>query len=491
MFDYFLTQIVKLSFDVIFALILIYNIVAVIVIVFYEKRKPTTALAWLMVLFFLPVLGFLLYLFVGRHIFREKIFKEKTINDALIRTIIEGQINEITGLTQYPPGFEKLQRFHKIIIMLLNEDHAHVSIHNEIEVYTNGNEKFKSFLAAIESAERYIHIEYYIIRNDELGRKVIDALTRKAKEGLEVRLLADAVGVNSLPKNFFNELKKAGGYVEIFFPLWVPFINLRLNHRNHRKFLIIDGKIGFIGGFNIGDEYLGKGPLGYWRDTHFKITGIAVHSLQLRFIMDWNYASKNKLDLNDFYFQDIEKKGNVALQIVSSGPDAPQMSIRDLYLCLIHEARESVYIETPYFVPDEPISEALRTAAQSGIDVRIIIPCKPDHPFVYWSSYSYLGELLPFGVKGYTYEKGFIHSKTIVVDGLVGSVGTANWDIRSFKLNFETNASFGDENLGAKMKNIFLLDLKECKELTLERYEGRNFIIKVKEGIARLLSNLQ
>ncbi len=282
---------------------------------------------------------------------------------------------------------------------------------------------------------------------------------------------------------------KAGGEVASFFPSKIPLINLRINYRNHRKLAIIDGKYGFIGGFNIGNEYIGLSKkFGYWRDTHLRIKGSSVHMMQTRFFLDWRHASKEKTLYDEKYYPTIETNGKTGIQIVSSGPDSEQEQIKIGYLKMINSARESIYIQTPYFVPDQSILEALKIASLSGVDVKIMIPNKPDHMFVYWATYSYIGELLGSGVKAYTYENGFIHAKTIVVDGKISSVGTANIDVRSFKLNFEVNAFIYDTKTSTELKKIFEDDLKISSEITIEKYKRRSKLIVVKESISRLLS---
>jgi cardiolipin synthase len=280
-------------------------------------------------------------------------------------------------------------------------------------------------------------MEYYILRNDELGREVVSALTRKARQGVEVRLLYDALG-NKIPREGYRDLVEAGGKVSEFYKVLIPSISLKVNYHDHRKIAVIDGTTGFLGGFNIGDEYLGKGPLGFWRDTAVQINGPGAAALQFRFFLDWNYATKENLKLERKYFPLHPGEGSSIVQVVSGGPDQVWNPIKEEYLKLIGIAREYIYLQTPYFIPDQSVLDALRIAALSGVDVRIMFPCKPDHPLVYWASYSYVAELLDAGVRAYTYDNGFIHAKTATVDDAVASIGTANWDIRSFRLNFET-----------------------------------------------------
>jgi cardiolipin synthase len=310
----------------------------------------------------------------------------------------------------------------------------------------------------------------------------------KAKAGVHVRLLYDHIGSLGIEK-ILQPLVNAGGQVAAFFPSKIPYLNLRLNYRNHRKLAIIDGQAGFVGGINVGDEYLGLVKrFGYWRDTHLKITGSAVYDMQTRFLLDWNLSSEHKLNLSHRFFPPTTNGGDIGVQIVSSGPHSESEQIKNSFLKMIYGAKENIYIQTPYFVPDETLLNALKTAALSGVDVRVMIPAKPDHKIVKWVAFSYMGEVLNAGVKVYQYEKGFLHAKTIVVDGKVSSVGTANFDVRSFKLNFETNALIYDEDIAVKLQQIFINDMTNCRELTLHLYNNRSTAIKFKESVTRLLS---
>ena len=338
--------------------------------------------------------------------------------------------------------------------------------------------------------QKYIFIWSIIYsKDDNLGKIILEILCRKAKQGVEVNLLYDGMGCLKVPKSFFAPLIEAGGKVAIFFPPFLPYINLRLNFRNHRKICTIDGRYGFIGGFNIGDEYLGLSKrFGFWRDTHLFIQGDAIDALELHFLLDWRFAANEDSVFDSKYFPHRTHLGKTGLQMVSSGPDSTFNSIKNGYLKMISKAEKNIYIETPYFIPDDSILEALRIASLSGIDVRIIIPSKPDHPFVYWASTSYMGELLESGVKCYTYTKGFLHSKFLSIDGYISSVGTANLDIRSFTLNFEINAFIYDKDITSKLDAFFNDDLKFCDELTLEKYINRSFTVKFKESVSRLLS---
>jgi cardiolipin synthase len=308
---------------------------------------------------------------------------------------------------------------------------------------------------------------------------------------VEVKLLYDGMGCMHLPRKFFRPLLDAGGKVASFFPPLLPYINLRINYRNHRKICLIDGEEGFVGGYNIGDEYLGiSKEFGFWRDTHIRIKGSALDELELRFLLDWRYASHDNFIAAAQYFPTRSEQGKSGVQIVSSGPDSKWSAIKNGYIKMISSARSNIYLQTPYFVPDDSILEALKIAALSGIDVRLIIPGKPDHYLVHWASLSYVGELLEAGVRCYTYNRGFIHSKLIVIDGLVSTVGTANLDIRSFELNFEVNAFIYDEKLSQDIEASFIKDLDDCTEITIEGYLSRSLSVRIKEAFCRLLSPL-
>ena len=374
--------------------------------------------------------------------------------------------------------------------MNLKSSEALLSFDNDVVIFDDGHQKFDALVADIKSAKKEINIQYYIIQPDVLGRRVRDALIERAKAGVKVRLLYDDVGSKKTSPKFYQELRDAGGKVEVFFPSLFRIINFRVNNRNHRKLVIIDGKIGYIGGFNVGDEYLGLDKkFGYWRDTHLRITGGAVNHIQGKFILDWHQAGNNKPGhWGEYLFEEEKQTGNSPIQIVSSGPDSETEHLKNMYIKLILSAKKSVFIQTPYFIPDTSFMDACKIALLSGVDVRIMIPCKPDHPFVYWATWSYVGDLLDYGAEILLYENGFLHAKTIVVDEEVACVGTMNIDSRSFRLNFEVSAIVYDEKIASKLYELFLKDIEVSSELTLERYEARSLLIKFKEGISRLLS---
>lgn len=459
------------------------NLVLVGTLIFIERRNPSTTWAWLLVFILLPGIGFVIYVFLGQNLSKQKIFNKKIISDKKRKEFIANVE------TSYEDFDDQVKDYVDLIKMNMSSSGAVYTQNNDVQAFIEGKEKFDALLRDIENAKEFIHIEYYIIQNDELGKKLLDLLTRKASEGVEVKLLYDAMGSSKLTKSLLLPLKSAGGRVATFFPAVLPHINTRVNFRNHRKLVIVDGKYGFIGGFNVGDEYLGLNKkIGYWRDTHLRICGDAVNCIEERFLLDWCYAANETMDACEKYFTKKEQVGTIGIQIVASGPDSTKQNIKNGYLKMINNAKKRVFIQTPYFIPDESILEALKISALSGVDVRVMMPGKPDHAFVMWAANSYVGELLKSGVKVYYYNKGFLHAKTMTADGLVSSIGTANMDIRSFKLNFEVNAFIFDHNVSSNLEEIFEKDMNDSSNITLKMYENRSRGLRIKESVARLVS---
>ena len=472
---------ILLGLSVVFLLL---NIFFSFSLIFIERKDPTTTWAWLLILLVLPGLGFMIYIMFGQNLSRQKIFKEKIRVDEHKRKNINDKYEK--DIHQHDGG----ERFSDLKKMNFNHSGAKYTTNNNANVYVNGEDKFKKLIEDIKNAKRYIHIEYYIFKNDMIGKIVINELTKKAEDGLEVRLLVDSMGSRKLTKKAIKKYSDAGGKYSIFFPGIVPHINTRVNYRNHRKIVVIDGEYGYVGGFNVGKEYISKDPeVGYWRDTHVRIQGEAVDDLNERFLLDWCYAADEEIEDYDKYSSKSNKDvGDVGIQIVTSGPDHKEQYIRNAYIKLINNAKENVYLETPYLVPDSPILESLKISALSGVDVRIIIPGKPDHFFMQWAASSYIGELLEAGIKIYNYQKGFIHAKTIVADSAVMSIGTANMDIRSFKLNFEVNAFIFDDRIAKDGQAQFMKDIQNSEEITKEIYDNRSVVVRIKESLIRLVS---
>jgi len=483
-----------------------FNLILALVIVFFQRRDPKTVWAWLLVLCFLPLVGFVLYLFVGRSFYCKKKLKNKGLEDK--RRLEASKQEEKIVFNDFKVSEKVDKDYVNLVRFNLRTGDCVYTENNKVSLFTDGNRKFDELVAALNKAERFIFLQYYIIREDIVFERICRCLKQKAAEGVKVYVLADGVGSRKVKGRLWAELEAKRIKVNRFFPPIAKKLDFRMNYRNHRKIVVIDGKVGFTGGFNVGKEYLGLDKkYGYWRDTHLKIEGDAVMELMLKFVQDWNYAAeteKESLEYKDFVVlaesyadgereqgrQNVKKRGNVGVQIVSSGPDLKNEQIRDNFLYMIYRAKKSIYIQSPYFIPDEAVFCALKMAAQNDIEVKIMIPDKPDHPFVYWATHSFVGDLLRYGARCYIYENGFLHAKAIMVDGLVSSVGTANMDVRSFKLNFEVNAMLYDAEVTKELETIFLKDIGKSRELTLYDYRQRSFGVRVKEQVSRLLSPL-
>lgn len=465
------------------------NILLSVFIVFFQRKEPASAWAWLLILYAIPIIGFLFYLLAGMDFHKRKIFRIKEIGDKLNEAIRqqEKQIQSQDLLRREPD----IASFSDLVMYNLESNGSVLTEDNKVTVYTDGTKKFDALIEDIRHAQKYIFIQYYIIRKDLLFTKMKEELVKKAKEGVDVKILYDAMGCRGITKTYWKKLKREGIDVVEFFPARMRWVHIRINYRNHRKIAVIDGKTAYVGGYNIGKEYIGLSKrFGYWRDTHLRIEGAAASDLMLHFMLDWNYSAETNLFENQKYAPPSlpEAPGECKVQIISSGPDSMYKNVRNNYLRLINKARTRIYIQTPYFIPDEAILSALIIACNSGIEVNLMIPCKPDHPFVYWATRSYTGDLIMAGANCYLYNNGFLHAKGICIDGKAYCYGTANMDIRSFNLNFEVNAVVYDEAETLKMEEIFREDLKHCTRITRDMYTQRNLIMRIREQFSRLLS---
>lgn len=492
-------------FDLVFLLITIFyviNVILSVITLLLERRDASSVWAWILVMAFVPVFGFLLYVFVGRKLSREKIFSLLEVRSGVRpEEVVQRQRQDMLD-GEFAFGNEVSARYGDLAVLLADDEGSRFTQDNRVRVFLDGNDKFDSLVADIEAATDHVHLLYYIFRPDELGTRILTALAERAEAGVEVRLCFDAMGGKGVRKKDLARLRAAGGQVHSFFPNVLPLVNFRINNRTHRKIAVIDGRIGYVGGFNIGDEYLGKSPkFGYWRDTHLRIVGGAVASLQKRLLMDWNVAAPKEQHVGwiERYFPDGERygesatdhvHGDVAVQIASSGPDCTWERIKFGYLKLFSLARESIWIQTPYFMPDQAVMDALKVAARSGIDVRLMVPDKPDHLLVYPATLGFADELAEAGAKVHIYRNGFMHAKTVLIDEKVGSVGSANIDNRSFRLNFEVNAFLYDADIGRELGDIFRQDLTHCTDFNHAEAYRHPVIGTIKESISRLVSPL-
>ena len=470
------------------------NVVFSILVMYYERKKPMISVLWILTFIFIPFLGFVLYLLLGRNLRPDKkrIFKLKKDYDDMYKNWLTYEKHMLEeGDISFSD--ENTSNYLNIIKMNINSCNSIYTEDNNITLFTHGKDKYKTLLEDIRNATETINILYYIINNDLIGRELIELLTLKAKEGVEIRLLYDHLGSFFTPFKLYNDLIKSGGKVNRFFPIKFGTF-LRINFRNHRKIVVIDGKIGYIGGMNIGDEYRGLSPkLCPWRDTHLRITGSAVGFLQERFLMDW-YYSTNEQEIHEDsllrkFFVLNPGDGDVGAQIISSGPDSNAEQIKRSYIKMISSAKNKLFIQSPYFVPDESFLEALQIASMSGVDVRVMLPSVPDKRFVYHATTSYIRDLLEYNIKVYLYP-GFIHSKTMLVDDGVVSIGTANMDIRSFALDFEVNAIIYNSSFVLECSEVFENDMSISSIVTKDLYNSRSPWVKIQEGISRLLSPL-
>ncbi|WP_251574306.1 cardiolipin synthase [Limosilactobacillus agrestimuris] len=471
------------------------NEIAALFTVFREKRDIAATWAWLLVLLLLPVVGFIFYAFLGRKLPQRRLERIKSQTQLKLKQAVERQKLQFQNMPK--PKHSTVQMYRRTVMLFQSLDNAFLTRHNNVKIYTKGDKLFRQLFNDIEAAQKSINIEFYTIYNDQIGNELRTLLEQKAAEGVEIRVLYDSWGSMGVRADFYNGLRKRGGYATPFLMTHSNFIDFRMNYRDHRKIVVIDGEIGYVGGFNVGDQYLGRvKKFGPWRDTHLRVIGGGVYSLQQRFIRDWNASVKhkdNRIEHFSRFFPEIkldksQLENETSLQIVSSGPESPQENIKLGYLRLINAATDHIWIQTPYLIPDDSVIDALQVAAHSGVDVRIMLPCKPDHPFVYRATQYYARVLANHDITIYFYEEGFLHSKTIMIDGRMASVGSANLDFRSFKLNFEINCFIYDRDMTDKLERIFINDIRNSRVITPEMFANQPRWLRFKQTFSRLLS---
>ncbi|CAM2748961.1 cardiolipin synthase [Fructilactobacillus fructivorans] len=477
-------------------IIVIGNALFAIITVFRQPRDIAATWAWLLVLVFLPLLGFIIYAFFGRKLPKSKFFRLK----GSVKKHVKHELNEEKAMLKKPKDADTLSKkiaweSANMVRMFMNSDTSPLYDNNKIDVFTNGDKLMDQMFEDIKNAKSSINLEFYTFYADKIGKKVLAALVKKAKEGVDVRVIYDSWGSMGTTQRFFKPLFEAGGHAYPFLHTHSNFFDFRVNFRDHHKILVIDGEHGYVGGFNIGDQYMGwSKKFGNWQDCSIRIHGNAIYGLQSQFILDWN-ATDGKLQINPNnpemikkYYPIIHTDGEAVMQIVSSGPDTSMEQIKIGYIKMIEMAKHKVQITTPYLIPDPSVLDALKIASMSGVDVQIIVPDMPDHPFVYRATQYYARQLTKLGVKVYYYNNGFMHAKTIVVDDKIVSVGSANMDYRSFKLNFEINSFTYDEEFGKRMGKIFEEDLKKSTLQTTKMFESESWWLNFKQHFSRLLS---
>ncbi|NLP28721.1 MAG: cardiolipin synthase [Clostridia bacterium] len=470
----------------IISIFFILYIMLTLTLIALERKQPEKTIAWLLIFVLFPPLGIILYLFLGRN---WKIHKLPEDFSPTIKELINNAMDHLPNMEYFP-----------LIQLIAKNSHSPLYVHNEIKILNNGEEKFALLKEEFKKAKHHIHMEYYIVKSDTIGNELKDILIEKALEGVKVRIIMDRVGSIFVTKAYLNELRQAGvdviQYSYFLAPL-LKIINTQINFRNHRKIVVIDGLVGFVGGINIGDEYLGKGKLGYWRDTHLMVRGDFVLGLQAVFIDDYitiknahNELSFQGEDFKDYFKTPSVDKGKV-MQLVRSGPDSKHYSIEQAIIKMITLAKKHIYITSPYFVPSESLLNCLKIASLGGIDVKILFPGTYDHLLVYYASRTYLAELSTCGVEVYLYNpSAFIHSKLITVDGKICTIGTANMDRRSFELNYEINAVIYDKEVTEELEIHFFKDLKDSRKISPEEWAQSSYPIKLLESFCRIFSSL-
>lgn len=462
-----------------------YTVIAILamITVLMEHRQPAKTIAWVLVLSFLPLVGIILYFFFGRRTRKNRNIWQKSLDQLTKRSMIEfAEQKQLELSTDYQ----------RLIQLFMNQNLALPFKNNTAEVYVSGYDFFPALFATISKAKHHIHIVSYIIDDDPLGRLLRDTLIDKARKGVEIRFLFDDVGSWKTKNKFFEQMREEGIEVHPFMPVRFPAFTGKVNYRNHRKIIVIDGKVGFIGGMNFAQRYIKGNKNVKWRDTHIKINGPAVYGLQRAFLIDWFYADRTLITDRKYYPEiKITQPNNCLIQIVTSSPTSVWEELEQGYIKILLSAKQYVYMETPYFLPTEPIFFAMRTAALSGVDVRLMVSLKTDSKLIQMASSSYLAQAVKAGVKVLCYKNGFNHSKLLVADDNVSSVGSANIDFRSFENNFEANAFFYDEEMAQRIKNIFLTDETECVLLEyIKEINQKSFLYRLWESVIRLLSPL-
>lgn len=454
-----------------------------IVAVLMDNKQPEKTMAWILVLCFMPIVGIIFYLFFGQNTRKEKVISERSMDLLMKRSMLEFAEQENLHIPR---------RNRPLMKLFTNQNWALPFKDNEVSIFTDGYEFVSTLLYNIGQAQDHIHLDTYIIEDDPLGNLVADALIDKARQGVEVRLLYDDVGCWRVKDRFFNRMKAAGIQVYAFMPVRFPAFTGKVNYRNHRKLCVIDGKVGFIGGMNIALRYVKGTARQTWRDTHLCIRGGAVYAIQRAFLVDWYFVSRT-LVTDRRYYPPVDKTigNNCLTQIVTSSPVSPWPDIMQGYVRVLLQAHRYVYLESPYFLPTEPVLFAMRTAALSGVDVRLIVPRHGDAKLVEWASRSYLMEVIEAGVKVYLYEPGFNHSKILVSDDNLSSCGSTNIDFRSFENNFEANAFFFNEGMALRLKKVFLTDQAQSTLVNdVSYFIKRPFFQRLFESLVRLLSPL-
>lgn len=460
----------------------LYWIVALFIMtrVVLRNRDTVKTLAWIMVFVFMPFLGLLLYFFFGRDTRKKRMAGKRLISQIKQRSSLKigGRVD---GGVQ--------SEYQSLVTFFENASSASLLSFDSAEVISDTQLFYERLFEIISAAEDHIHLQFYIVEDDEFGHRLRDVLVAKAKQGVEVRMIYDSVGCWRVDSGFFESLRCAGVYVESFLKVFFPLLSNRVNYRNHRKVVVVDGKVGLVGGCNVADRYLKGVNGGCWRDTMLLLRGAAVNGLQTSFVVDWYFANGTQIS-GKRYFPLVDVGRGPYAQIVTSNPVGDVRAIVAGYIKVLSLAKGFVYMQTPYFMPDEAFLQALKCASMSGVDVRLMIPEKSDSTIADYASMSYLGDLLESGVKVFLYRGGMLHCKSVVCDDYLSSIGSTNLDFRSFFYNFEVGAFVYDKAVALDVKEAFLNDLKQCRQLTASEYRKRSFFKRCAESFVKLFSPL-
>ena len=463
---------------------------AICLMIVFENRNPLKTLSWLLVILFVPVVGMIVYFFFGKNYRKQKMYTRKSMADSARLT--DHADNQVRLLSSVLAGeSDAIRAKGHLIHLMLRNNRSLLTLDNKIDLLVNGRQTFPAMLDAVASATSFIHLEFYRIEPDTIGMEFSELMIRKAGEGVKVRVIYDDVGSWNIRKPYIKMMRDAGVQIYPFLPVRFPSFSSKINYRNHRKILVVDGKVGFVGGLNIADKYLhGLPHLGPWVDTNLRVEGEAVAALYRVFLADWDFVSGEELP-PDGSLKHVVRTGNRCLvQVASSGPDTDWATIMQVYFSAIATARSSIYLTSPYFSPDESLLTALKTAALSGVDVRMIFPENSDSIIANWNTRSYITELLEAGVRIFLYRNGFIHSKYLLVDNIFSSVGSPNVDVRSFDLDFEVTALIYDEDFALRLGVLFAEDLKNCTEINIHEWNKRKRKERYKESLARIFGPL-
>jgi cardiolipin synthase len=466
-------------------------VIAVCLRVIYETRSATKTMAYLLLILFIPVGGIIFYILFGINFWKTKLYSRKSLDDEKMLNRLKKEM-EIYVKETISPLDLSIENNRELAVMVEKELRSPLTRRNKVKLLLNGEEKFPEVLEAIRNAKHHIHIEYYIYEWDEIGEQVAELLIQKANEGVKVRFIYDDFGSPNIKKKTEERMRKAGIEIYPFQKVHFYLLANRLNYRNHRKIIVIDGQIGFTGGINVSDKYINNGSHKlFWRDTHLRIDGPGVFYLQYLFLADWNFCSGKVLAPEKFHFSvPADSKDDCFLQVAASGPDSVQPSILFSLLQAIYLARKEILITTPYFIPGDSILQALRIAALSGLSVKLLVPGVADSRLVNAASKSYYEDLLCAGVDIYMYQKGFVHAKTLVADGILSIIGTANMDLRSFELNFEVNVMLYDRKFSEQLRTVFFKDLEDAEKIDKDAWCQRPAYNQLPERIARLFSHV-